>query len=196
MPHLGVNPHFSMARFLSELTLIEMASDPDYGRSSVAPTRIYSEPRSANITPSRLHLVLDWRNVPGEQPEQIAAKLRAAAEKGLQPGCEAQITVALKELASYTGFRMVYPDTFPSFTTVAHDPWLARARSVLEAVWDREVEVGTWRFATDGGHFAAAGATVLGFGPGDDAVVHTVDERLPVEQLVESAAGYLGLCLA
>jgi acetylornithine deacetylase/succinyl-diaminopimelate desuccinylase-like protein len=57
------------------------------------------------------------------------------------------------------------------------------------------VEVGTWRFATDGGHFAATGATVLGFGPGDDTVVHTVKECLPVEQLVEAAVGYLALCL-
>lgn len=195
MPDLGVNPHFSLARFLSDLRRIDMASDPDYGLSSVAPTRVHSEPQSANITPASLHLVLDWRNIPGEQPEEIRARLQAVADRGLEPGCKGQITVAQKELASYTGFRMVYPDTFPSFTTAADDPWLVRARSVLQAVWGRAVEVGTWRFATDGGHFAAAGATVLGFGPGDDAVVHTVDECLPVEQLLEAAAGYLALCL-
>jgi putative selenium metabolism hydrolase len=196
MPDLGVNPHFSMARFLGNLPLMEMESDPDYGRSSVAPTRIHSEPGSANVTPSSLHLVLDWRNIPGEQPEQVAVKLKAALDEDLQPGCEGQVAVAMKELVSYTGFQMTYPDTFPSFTTAADDPWVVRTRSVLEAVWGREVEVGTWRFATDGGHFALEGAAVLGFGPGDDAVVHTVDECLPVEQLVEGAAGYLALCLA
>jgi acetylornithine deacetylase/succinyl-diaminopimelate desuccinylase-like protein len=57
------------------------------------------------------------------------------------------------------------------------------------------MEVGTWRFATDGGHFAAEGATVLGFGPGDEALVHTVEERLPVEQLVECLVGYTALSL-
>jgi acetylornithine deacetylase/succinyl-diaminopimelate desuccinylase-like protein len=141
-------------------------------------------------------LVLDWRNIPGERPEQIQDTLQAVADQSLQPGCEGQIRVAMKELVSYTGFRMVYPDTFPSFTTAEDDPWLVRTKSALEAVWAREVEVGTWRFATDGGHFAAAGAAVLGFGPGDDAVVHTVGECLPVEQLVESVAGYLALCVA
>jgi succinyl-diaminopimelate desuccinylase len=196
MPDLGVNPHFSMARFLSHLPLMEMASDPDYGRSSVAPTTIHSEPRSANITPSSLRLVLDWRNIPGERPEELIANLEAVAAQSVLPGCKWQITVALKELVSYTGFQMTYPDTFPSFTTAEDDPWLVRSRSSLEAIWNRTVEVGTWRFATDGGHFAAAGATVLGFGPGDDAVVHTVEERLPVDQLVESAVGYLALCLA
>jgi succinyl-diaminopimelate desuccinylase len=196
MPELGVNPHFSLARFLGNLPSMKMASDREYGCSSVAPTRIYSEPRSANITPSSVHLVLDWRNIPGERPEEIIGMLEAAAAQALQPGCQGQISVALKELSSYTGFQMTYPDTFPSFTTAANDPWLVQTKSILEAVWDREVDVGTWRFATDGGHFAAAGATVLGFGPGDDAVVHTVEECLPIEQLVESAVGYLALCLA
>jgi acetylornithine deacetylase/succinyl-diaminopimelate desuccinylase-like protein len=55
--------------------------------------------------------------------------------------------------------------------------------------------LGTWRFATDGAHFAAAGATVLGLGPGDDTVVHTVQERLPLDQLVESTVAYLALAL-
>lgn len=196
MPDLGVNPHFSMARFLGNLPLMEMVSAPEYGRSSVAPTRIHSAPKSANMTPSSLHLVLDWRNIPGERPAEVVRKLEAVAAQAVQPGCRAQITVALKHLISYTGLQMTYPDTFPSFATALDNPWLAQTHSVLERVWDRDVDVGTWRFATDGGHFASAGATVLGFGPGDDAVVHTVEERLPVEQLVESAVGYLALCLA
>jgi len=195
MPDLGVNPHYSLARFLSNLPLMDMSTDPDYGSSSVAPTAIHSEPASANITPSSLHLVLDWRNVPGERPDEIIGKLEAVAAQSVLPGCRAQISIALKRLVSYTGFQMTYPDTFPSFTTSADEPWLAQTKSALEAVWDRDVAVGTWRFATGGGHFAAGGATVLGFGPGDDAVVHTVEECLPVEQLIEAAAGYLALCI-
>jgi putative selenium metabolism hydrolase len=196
MPDLGVNPHFSLARFLENLPSMKMASDPEYGCSSVAPTGIHSEPRGANITPSSVHLVLDWRNIPGERPEAIVGMLEAVAAQALQPGCQAQISVALKELSSYTGFQMTYPDTFPSFTTAANDPWLVQTKSILEKIWAREVDVGTWRFATDGGHFAAAGARVLGFGPGDDAVVHTFEECLPIEQLVESTVGYSALCLA
>jgi acetylornithine deacetylase/succinyl-diaminopimelate desuccinylase-like protein len=196
MPDLGVNPHFSMARFLGNLPSMKMACDPEYGYSSVAPTRIHSEPRSANITPSSLDLVLDWRNIPGERSEEIVEMLEAVTAQSVQPGCRGQISVAVKELVSYTGFHMTYPDTFPSFTTAAGDPWLVQTKSILEAVWAREVDVGIWRFATDGGHFAAAGWTVLGFGPGDDAVVHTVEECLPIRQLVESTVGYLALCLA
>lgn len=196
MPDLGINPHLSMARFVTGLQTVEMAADRDYGVSTVAPTRVFSEPDSANVTPSDLHLVLDWRNIPGERPSEIVAKLEALLERSLAPGCEGRIEIASKELVTYTGFQMAYLDTFPSFTTPAEHPWLLEAQSVLETSLHRGVEVGTWRFATDGGHFHAAGATVVGFGPGDAAIVHTTEERMPIDQLVESVVGYMALCLA
>lgn len=196
MPDLGVNPHFSLARFVDGLAALNMVRDQDYGTSTVAPTRVTSEPQSANVTPSDMDLVLDWRNIPGEQPDEIVSKLQTLLSDSLQPGCRGRVQVATKELTSYTGFRMTYPDTFPSFTTHAEHPWLLRVQDCLAAALKREVGVGSWRFATDGGHFAAAGTTVLGFGPGDDALVHTVEERLSVDQLEESVVGYLVLALA
>lgn len=195
MPDLGANPHFSMARFLAALRELSMATDPIYGASTVAPTRVTSEPASANVTPSALHLTLDWRNIPGEGMEQIAGKLEALLARSLEAGCQGRVGVAMKEMVSYTGFRMGYADAFASFTTAADHPWLAGAQRVLARALGREVRVGTWRFATDGGHLAEAGATVIGFGPGDEALVHTVEERLPLDQLVETAVGYIALSL-
>ncbi|MGD2207646.1 MAG: M20/M25/M40 family metallo-hydrolase [Anaerolineae bacterium] len=195
MPDLGVNPHFSLGRFLRRLRSVHMVADPDYGPSSVAPTRVVSEPKSANVTPAALDLTLDWRNIPAETTAEILTKLEAALARSLEPGCEGRIEVATKDLATYTGFRMSYPDTFPSFTTPAGHPWLVQAQAELAAALDRPVEVDVWRFATDGGHFAAAGAAVIGLGPGDDRVVHTVEERLPLDQLVESVVGYVALAL-
>jgi acetylornithine deacetylase/succinyl-diaminopimelate desuccinylase-like protein len=152
-------------------------------------------PESGNVTPSDLCLTLDWRNVPGESPDEIVAKLEALLEDSLMAGCRGRVELVLKDLVTYTGFEMEYVDIFPSFTTSQEHPWLAEARAGLEAALGRVVDVGIWPFATDGGHFAAAGATVLGFGPGDDSVVHTVEERLPTDQMVESVVGYIALGL-
>jgi len=195
MPHLGANPHRSMARFVAALSSLDMATDSVYGASTVAPTRVTSAPDSTNVTPSALHLVLDWRNIPGEGPEAIVASLESLAARSVEPGCRARIEVASRDLVTYTGMTMSYPDVFPSYTTAADDPWLLAAQAALQEALGREVEIGTWRFATDGGHLAAAGATVIGLGPGDDAVVHTVEERLSVDQLVESVVGYVTLGL-
>ena len=195
MPALGTNPHFSMARFLGGLQDLEMVSDPEYGNSTVAPTRITAEPKSANITPASLDLVLDWRNIPTEGPQEIVDKLNTLLSSSLLADCRGRIEVASKELTSYTGLDLSYPDVFPSFTTPADHDWLHEARANLERALGRSIDVGTWRFATDGGHFAQAGTTVLGFGPGDDAVVHTVEERISIDQLVESVVGYMALSL-
>ena len=195
MPDLGINPHYSLARFLSDLRSLTMASDPAYGISTVAPTRLVSEPDSANITPSAVHLWLDWRNVPGERDEVIVSKLEVLLARSLEPECKGRIEIGSKELSSYTGARMTYPSTFPPFTTPLDHPWLVRVQGALEEVLGRTVQVGTWRFATDGGHLAAAGSTVLGFGPGDDTIVHTTEERLPLDELVESVVGYVVLSL-
>jgi acetylornithine deacetylase/succinyl-diaminopimelate desuccinylase-like protein len=195
MPDLGINPHYSLARFLDGLPSLSMASHPDYGHSTVAPTRIKSEPQSANVTPATLRLTLDWRNIPGEDADQIVAKLQSLLARCLQGGCRGHIAVNQRELQTYNGLRMSYPDAFGSFTTSGDNPWLLRARAALVAALDRDVELGIWRFATDGCHFADAGVTVLGLGPGDDVVVHTIQERLPLDQLVESAVAYLALAL-
>jgi putative selenium metabolism hydrolase len=196
MPDLGINPHYSMARFLGSLRDLHMASAPAYGPSTVVPTRITSEPTSANVTPSALKLILDWRNIPGEGPEEILAKLETVQARSLESGCRGHIELARKELTTHTGFTMAYSDTFPSFTTEADHPWLSAAQQALSAALGREVEVDIWRFATDGGHFAAAGSTVIGLGPGDPQVVHTVEERLPIDQLLESTAAYAVLTAA
>jgi putative selenium metabolism hydrolase len=195
MPDLAINPHFSLMRFVEKLRSLHMASDPDYGASTVAPTRVVSEPGSHNVTPGEIHLVLDWRNIPSEGSEEILAKLEATLARSLESGCQGRVEVATKELTTYAGFQMTFPDTFPSFTTDADHPWLARAQETLTAALGREIEVDVWRFATDGGHFAAAGTTVLGFGPGDDTVVHTVEERIPLDELVENVVGCVVLAM-
>ncbi|MBN1658605.1 MAG: M20/M25/M40 family metallo-hydrolase [Anaerolineae bacterium] len=193
MPHLGANPHFAMARFVDRLGTLAMPSESAYGASTVAPTHVESEPLGANITPSALHLVLDWRNVPGESTADIVAKLERLLADSLTPGCEGTVEMTTRALETYTGYCKSYPDEFPSFTTPVEHPWLQSAQAALAVALRRDVEIDTWRFATDGGHFAEAGATVIGFGPGDDTVVHTVQEHLPLDQLVESAVGYLAL---
>ena len=195
MPDLAINPHFSAARFMTGLRGLKMSADLAYGASTVAPTRVWSEPSSANVTPAVLHLILDWRNIPSERPGEVVAKLESLLAKSLELGCGGRIVISEKTLTSYTGVQVAYLDIFPSFTTAACDPWLLDAQSALSAALGREVEVGVWRFATDGGHLAEMGATALGFGPGDDRLVHTVEERISLDQLVESVVGYLALSL-
>ena len=195
MPDLGINPLFATARFLDGLRGVEMAQDRTCGSSTVAPTRVVTEPQSANVTPCAVHLVLDWRNVPSEGAEHVLGKLEALLNRSLEAGCRGSIELNIAELVTYTGAKGTAASQ-PPFTTPATHPYVTKAQAALSAVLGRAVPVDAWRFATDGGHFAAAGATVLGFGPGNETVVHTIEERMPLDELAESAVGYAALCLA
>ena len=56
--------------------------------------------------------------------------------------------------------------------------------------------VDVWRFATDGGHLMAAGIPTIGFGPGDDALPHTNQERISLAQMEEALVAYVPLILS
>jgi len=56
MPALGVNPHFSAARFLTGMRELPMVRDDFLGPATVAPTLYRSDQVSANVVPGRVEL--------------------------------------------------------------------------------------------------------------------------------------------
>jgi succinyl-diaminopimelate desuccinylase len=193
VPELGANPHYPIARFLTRLESLPMEKDPEFGPASVAPTLYRTDQGSPNVTPGEAQLTLDWRSLPGQKSEHIAAQLQQLLEQDVPAGFQAEVRVVLNHFTTYTGIAVDLPASFPSFSLPA-DHWsVVSARQVLSQALGRSVPVGVWRFATDGGQTAALGIPTIGFGPGDPKLVHTNRERIPTTALVEGVAGYLAL---
>jgi succinyl-diaminopimelate desuccinylase len=193
VPNKGINPHYTLARFLAQIETLPMTPDEVFGSSSVAPTLYRTDQTSANVIPAEAQLTLDWRNVPGETPEQIVERVNRLLAGCLSPGVEGAVSVATSRFASYTGYVEDAPAIFSSFVVPADHPFLNAARRVLGETLGQPPEVDVWRFATDGGWLAAAGVTTIGFGPGDPALAHTSLERMPIGALVDGLAGYMAL---
>jgi acetylornithine deacetylase/succinyl-diaminopimelate desuccinylase-like protein len=66
---------------------------------------------------------------------------------------------------------------------------------LLDQALHRKVDTQLWRFATDAGHFAAHGMQVIGFGPGYEEVIHTVNERISIPLMTEAMVGNAALAL-
>ncbi len=96
-------------------------------------------------------------------------------------------------MRTHTGVERDVPAAFPSFVLADDDPLLIAAKGALEEAFGREIPVRRWEFATDGGHLMAAGIPCIGFGPGDETLAHTNQERVPIAQLTEAALGYAAL---
>lgn len=192
-PSRAVNPLAVVARFILELERLQMRADSELGPSTVSPTLIRTDQRSRNVIPGEAWLTLDWRNVPGEAGPEVRERLQALADRSLVEGATAEVTIPVQVWRSYTGLEAELPADNPAYALPGDHPALAEAASVLEAALGRRPPVGTWTFATDGGHLAGAGVTVIGFGPGEEALAHTVRESIAVAEVEEALAAYAAL---
>jgi succinyl-diaminopimelate desuccinylase len=185
---LGENALERAARFVGALAGLELPSAPGLGRSSVTPTSLRTFPEGgANVVPGRAELVIDYRNVPGDDRAAVLARLRA-----LDLG--ASFDVPPDTFASEDGrVRMELDREGGSYLVDEGHPAVVTARRVLSAALGREVEVGTWWFATDAPYLAALGAPIIGFGPGDPELAHTHQEHVRIEDLVTATRAYRAL---
>lgn len=195
VPHLGINPHFSLAEFLHNLRSLPMVKDTTFGGSNVAPTLIATDQVSPNVTPGEIRLTLDWRNTPTESPAEIVEKIRAVVQKSLLDGAIGSVELATRPFTTYTGTTVEQSAVFPSFELAKSDPLVQHAQKTLSDTLGFEMPVDVWQFATDGGHLMAAGIPTLGFGPGDETLAHTNRERIAIADMLVALRGYIALAL-
>lgn len=190
---LGENALYRGARWLAALEALELPSGGPLGGSSATPTRLVSYPTDgANVVPGEAVITVDYRNLPGDAPEEVLARLQA-----LDP--EARLEVGEEHAVSENGaIERRYPRINPAYLASADHPHAERAREVLRGFLPRHgrsFEEGTWWFATDAPFLAESGAVVLGFGPGEEELAHTTRESVSLEALRVAAEGYRELAL-
>jgi succinyl-diaminopimelate desuccinylase len=189
-PQLGLNPDFSLARFLLALRGLPLKQDPVYGGTSIAPTLLYVDNKASNVIPAAAIVHLDWRNAPGETIDDALTQVRVLAQECAEEGIGVSAGVPAHEEVSYTGSRHELDASFGSFDMASDDPRLLKAKTLLEAELGRDMPVSVWGFCTDGGHLAQADIACLGFGPGSERMAHVLDERMALDELVEGTLAY------
>ena len=193
MTDLGRNPLTVLGRFLAALEDVDLAHDPDLGTCSIAPTLIGTDQTSGNVIPGLAEVTLDCRTVTGQDAaslrEQLLPMLRACEIEG----SSSDILIPQHHRHSYAGYEMTYPADNPALSLPADHAAVRTAVEVLAGPLGAEPPVDVWDFATDGGHFGLAGMTVVGFGPGDDRLAHTVNEHIVIDELATGIRGNAAL---
>jgi putative selenium metabolism hydrolase len=196
-PDRARNPHYAAARFLLRMESLPMVADEVFGGSTMAPTLIASDQTSSNVTPATIAVFLDWRNVPSEPAEAIVAKVNEIAREVAAEceGISASVEIAGRDVTSYTGISATMEAT-RGFETPADHPIVTTAIQALETALDRAVSIGTWTFATDGGHLAHHGITTIGFAPGEERFAHTIHDQVSIPKMEEALVGNVALAQA
>ena len=186
VPQRSINPLYALANFLQRLPELTMVQHKELGQSSVAPTLLRTDQKSANVTPGEAWLTLDWRHVPGENTADAKAKVEPLLAASLIPGASGEITIVERKALSFTGYSQRISPAAPAYSLSVDHPAIRAAERLLSQGLKHPVATGFWGFATDGGHFAHVGMTVIGFGPGNEKVVHTVNEHIDIAEFEEA----------
>ncbi len=188
MPWLGDNAVYKMANVIRAIQGLDdrMKQDPFLGRGSIAVTHVESRESSFNAVPDRCSIVLDRRLTLGETVEEALVQVRALLPS---PG-DFELEVLRYNRPSYNGYRREVEQVFPSWAFDENHPIIRAALKTSQAV-GLDLTTGNWSFSTNGAFWAGvAHIPSVGFGPGEESVVHTVDEHIRVDDVVRAAEWY------
>jgi putative selenium metabolism hydrolase len=189
-PERGDNPIYKMAPLLREVEKLNerLRADAFLGKGTIAITEIRSVSPSLCAVPAACSIHLDRRLTAGEEKESSVAEVRALLD-ALR--LDAEIEVLKYDRPSYTG--LVYPmeKYYPTWVLEEVHPLVQAGVRTYQALHGVSPAVGKWTFSTNGvGSMGVMGVPTIGFGPGEEDVAHSVNERVAIRHLVEAAQFY------
>jgi succinyl-diaminopimelate desuccinylase len=183
-PDQGQNPNYALGAFLNRLQDARnaLSSHPLLGPTSVAPTIVAVDTTSSNVTPAWTRVLLDFRTA-SESYNSLQAFVQRLA--GDWPHT---IAAAWDDGRLPSGDEPVH-----GFYTPPDSEVVQRAAAAIGAGMGRAPALISYRFATDGRHFAPYGLPIIGYAPGEEHLAHTVNESISIAKIAEGLRGYAEL---
>ncbi len=196
---LGKNALYPVAKLLAQLEHLELPSGGILKGSTLTPSFLESHPKSTNVVPGEAHLVIDYRNIPGDDDEHILERLRALAP-------ELEFEIPNEALTSENGKVVLEGrSSRQPFLTPGENALVNLARQTIKeglSGFGHAFEEDCWWFATDAPWLAempntkGGKALVVGFGPGEEELAHTTNESVPLAHLPIARKVYCDLAMA
>lgn len=153
--------------------------------STVVPTIIETWPKSRNMVPEEVRILVDWRTLPLGSEYSTVEGLRHFLELELRetlretPGLKVTVQEVSTKQQAYTGWERTMPISTHGFLTAESHPVVDAAVQAVREVTGHTPAVRPWTFGTDGGYPSAVyGIPTIGYAPGDENYSHTNRERL------------------
>ncbi len=176
-PERGINAIRHMAELIDRLEdTLPAIHHPLLGRPTLNVGTIQGG-QKVNMVPDLCVIEVDRRTIPGESPDSVLASIHEAVHLAQKryPDLEAEIELPF----------------FAQPFEVAEGASVTQVTSAVSAeVLSAPEQTIGFRGASDARFFAAAGADVVVWGPGEIALAHTARESIDIRELGEGAVAY------
>ena len=188
---LGINAIYLLLPVIAGVKDLEpqLGDDPFLGHGKITATDMHVKTPSINAVPDEATLFIDRRMTFGETKEAALAQVA-----NLIPGeLRERIKVEILKYAepSYTGFVFPVEKYFPAWALDESHLLIKAGQQVRQLIGLSAAPAGKWNFSTNGIYWAGkAGIPSIGFGPGDEVFAHSVNEHVPLEEVVKAGEFY------
>jgi len=193
--YLGDNAVYKMASIINLIRELDrrmrfgMGAHPVLGHSSIAVTDVSARTNSLNAVPNQFTIFLDRRMTISETHDEVVNTIKGIIPDYLQD--EIQVEELFYDTPSYTGFTFPLSKFFPPWLLEESHPLVQAGVKSVHDLWGEDRPLGTWDFSTNGTYWAGkAGIPSIGFGPGDERTAHTIDENVPLDDVVSATKFY------
>ena len=190
VPNLGDNAIMAASRLIFGIDLLaaELPHDPFLGAGTIAVTHIESRSPSLNAVPDTCTFYVDRRLTLGETPTRAQAQIEAVIER---EGIHADVEIAEYRAPSYTGYELHAREAFNAWILDQEHELLKTLSTAVRHVTGETPAIGHYPFSTDGVYsMGEANIPTIGFGPGDPAHAHTVDDQVRLDDVAHAAQVY------
>ena len=175
---VGVNAVVKMQKMVDAITQMKLPVHEILGRTTQTITDISCKPGQINMVPDLCTVTIDRRISPGESMEKTKAEFQAVIDalKEKDPEFSAEVETGKFARPGYMP---------PEEETVSLLQDAARIAS------GKRPEIKRYIFGTDGSYLSGvADIPWFGFGPGNEANAHTVNDHVDIDELTAASKAY------
>lgn len=195
-PERGDNAVYKMMPIVNEISQMShmFKTDAFLGKGSVVVSKIECKTPSLNAVPDECTIYLDRRLTFGENEASAIAELESLPSIKK----DGKVEELFYDTPSYTGFVFPVSKYYPPWSLDPKHPLVQAGVSAYKATHqDKEPTVDKWVFSTNGTYWMGkANIPSIGFGPGNEIYAHTVNDQVPLDEVVKCTEFYAALPLA
>ena len=173
-PSEGHSAIYDAARIVTALEEIAKTVEADRNEDFAPPyttlnVGLISGGTAKNIVPGECRITVEWRPIPGQDPEWVARLIRDAL----------------------TRLHDAFPGFDAEFAVLRNDPAFAPSKTDALVDWLSTVtgnRPGTISFGSEAAHLRALSGEIVVLGPGSMSVAHQTGEFVPIAELQQCVA--------